>query len=448
MTVQVANASIKWRKGRYSVTSKTKRETSQAQQERKQQLLLQNDHLLAMVFSFLGSSHDIVLDENGRDQTSHKELLWVKDAGIVYSKLTRVCRTWRKVCNERASFILGRLNVNLDALHISKVVPCIHWLCAHKISIGSLIFQAELGDVLFLEQLLNTCDTSKLTFVRAICDLVRGNYPIEAHYRSQWVTEAYLHERGSSEGVVIDLTGGSGGSLDSLENMTRAIGLPYCFPAPTQRQLHDTIAANCQDLLHLEINITMPNAPVNCREYLSASLFSLHLVHKLEVTVGVVGYENNGELNGHFDGMIVTRIVENLDQLRELSVKSNGSCMYGRRIHIASQTLNTLDVSRLSKQSYISGVLPNLTTLLYHANVYGSGIVPEFNAGQLQHVRYVNRHNDEYERECRFYASQATIHRLDVPPTCEIVGLSETPDNISAWGALQLFLHAHFETFD
>lgn len=95
---------------------------------------------------------------------------------------------------------------------------------------------------------------------------------------------------------MIDLTA-EGGGLDSLENMTRAIGVQYCFPASTQRQLHNTVAANCQNLLQLEINITMPDAPVNCREYLSISLFSLHVVHKLEVTLGVVGHEDVDRFN-------------------------------------------------------------------------------------------------------------------------------------------------------
>jgi len=87
-----------------------------------------------------------------------------------------------------------------------------------------------------------------------------------------------------------------------------------------------------------------------------------------------------------------------------------------------------------------------LTTLIYDGGTYGNGIVPEFNAGQLQYVRYVNQHDNKYARDCHFYASQATIHRLDVPPTCEIVGLSEAPNDMPPW-LHQQFLGAHFETF-
>jgi hypothetical protein len=431
----------KWRKGQCSMTG-----TMRGIQRSQKQLLQVSDNVLATIFSFLGSSHDsynIVLDENGREQQRH-QLPFVKDAGIVYSKLTRVSKTWRRVCNENAPLIFGRLNVNLDALPVKKIVTCIHWLCKHKFSIGSLIFRAELGDVLFLEQLLNKCDTSKLTFIRAYCKSVDAFNRYNYHDRpnSRWVSEAYHHENEDLKGWVIDLCGDTGAV--SLEAMSRAVDVPYCFPAPTQRQLHDTIAANCEKLLELEVSIAIPNAGINCREYLSESLFSLKNIYRLEVSLGVVKSQFN---SCHFDGMIVTRMVENLEKIRELTIKGCEGSTGNRQLFIASPTLTALNVSGLCKLSWISGALPRLETFSCKGGWYGNGTVPQFTAEQLQHVRYVELDNDEYSRQdCHFYAGEATIPRLDVPPTCEFImscgGAVDMP-----W-VIQNFLNGRFETFE
>lgn len=420
---------LKWRKGQYSM-SETMRRVPRSQE---QLLRLINDSgLLVKIFSFLGSSNDFI-DENGRErQTS--QLLFVKDASIVYSKLTRVSKTWGRVCSENAPLIFGRLNVNLDALPVQKIVPCIHWLCKHKFSIGSLIFKSELGDVLFLEQLLNTCETSNLTFIRAYCQY-KYNSDLRHHHNSQWVSEAYHHARDHClEGGVIDLCGDTGAV--SLEAMSRAVDVPYCFPAPTQRRLHDAIAANCENLLELEVSITIPNARVNCREYLSESIFSLNNIYRLDVSLGVIGTSwVRDEL--HSDGMIVTRMIGNLNKLQELNIKSAGSCTYMRQLLIASPTLTVLNVSGLCKASYISGTLPRLETFSCIGGGFGNGIVPQFTAEQLKHVWY----DEQY---CHFYAGQATIGLLDVPPTCECIMIG---GGAPAW-VLQNFLGARLETFE
>jgi hypothetical protein len=444
MTVAVrehGTVSLKWRKGQYSVSETTK------MVPRSQKQLLQliiDSGVLVKIFGFLGSSNDIVLDENGREQ-QRSQLPFVKDAGIVYSKLTRVNKTWRRVCNENAPLIFGRLNVNLDALPVKKIVTCIHWLCKHKFSIGSLIFKAELGDVLFLEQLLNKCDTSKLTFIRAYCQLVTryNSNPHRHNSHSQWVSEAYHHEREHClEGGVIDLCGDA--YAVSLEAMSRAVDVPYCFPAPTQRQLHDTIAANCEKLFELEVSIAIPNARLNCREYLSETLFSLNNIYRLEVSLGVVKSQFN---SCHFDGMIVTRMVENLEKIRELTIKGCEGSTGNRQLFIASPTLTALNVSGLCKLSWISGALPRLETFSCKGGWYGNGTVPQFTAEQLKHVWYAKLDNVKYSRQdFHFYAGQATIRLLDVPPTCEFImscgGAVDTP-----W-VLQNFLNARFETFE
>jgi hypothetical protein len=427
---------FKWRKGQYSVSETTRR----MPRYQKQLLQLINDSsLLVKVFSFLGSSNDIVLDKNGREQ-QRSELLFVKDAGIVYSKLTRVSKTWRRVCNENAPLIFGRLNVNLDALPVEKIVPYIHWLCKHKFSIGSLIFKAELGDVLFLEQLLNTCETSKLTFIRAYCQSVdKFNRYLHRRHNSRWVSEAYHHKR---EQGVIDLCGDA--VTVSLEAMFRAVDVPYCFHFPTQRQLHDTIAANCENLLELEASIAIPNAVVNCREFLSKSIFSLNNIYRLEVSLGVV----KSQLTSiHFDGMIVTRMVENLEKIRELTIKSGEGSTVGRQLFIASPSLTILNVSGLTKSTFISGALPRLETFRYEGGDYGNGIVPQFTAEQLKHVWYVElvEYSQVYQ-DCHFHAGQATVLGLDVPPACEFIMRSRSV--VAMQWVLQNFLHARFETFE
>ena len=433
---------LKWRKGQYAM-SETMRRVPRPQE---QLLRVINDSgLLVTIFSFLGSSNDIVLDENGREQ-QRSRLLFVKDACIVYSKLAGVSKTWRRVCSENAPLIFGRLNVNLDALPVEKIVPCIHWLCKHKFAIGSLIFKAELGDVLFLEQLLNTCETSKLTFIRAYC-LYNYNSDLRHRHNSQWVSEAYHHARDHSlEGGVIDLRGDTGAV--SLEAMSRAVDVPYCFPAPTQRRLHDAIAANCENLLELEVSIAIPNARVNCREYLSESIFSLNNIYRLDVSLGVIGTSwVRDEL--HFDGMIVTRMIGNLDKLQELNIKSAGNCTYTRRLLIASPTLTVLNVSGLCKGSYIAGALPKLETFSCMGGSYGNGIVPQFTAEQLNHVWYVKLDNVMFSDYCHFYAGQATIRLLDVPPTCEcIMTTRDARIGMDTPWVLQRFLGARLEIFE
>ena len=226
----------------------------------------------------------------------------------------------------------------------------------------------------------------------------------------------------------------------SLEYMSRKVGVPYSIRTPTQRRLHDTIAANCKNILELQVSIAIPNAPINCREYLSASLFSLDHISKLEVSLW-------GDQAHRFDGMVVTRLIENLPKLQELSVKSAYRCSHVNRLHIESSSqsrLSVLNVSGMSKNHWISGVLPNLRTLIYHGGYGGNGIVPQFtNEQKLKVLRNV-------DGDYHYHAGQATIHNVTIPSTCEVIVQDYCGREIlngMSW-ALKDFLISPFETFE
>mmetsp|Transcript_33422 Transcript_33422/g.38505 ORF Transcript_33422/g.38505 Transcript_33422/m.38505 type:complete len:490 (-) Transcript_33422:133-1602(-) len=445
MTVSVRGIALKWRKGQYSIVPDNKitgwRMLQQSQKKSSSLLQVTNDNVVVKIFSFLvgTTSHDIILDEDGREQQQN-QLLFVKDAAIVYSKLAIVSRTWKRICNNNTFAIFGRLNVNLDAVSTEKIVPCIHWLCKNKFSIGSLIFKAELGDVVFLEQLLDTCDTSKLTHVRAYCQSV-DKYNNCLHI-SMWVNEAYYHQRNNvKKKVIFDLCGSGGDiGLTTLKAMSREMNVPY-GDSPTQRQLHDTIATNCQNLLELEMSMAVPNGPTNCREYLSESLFSLTNIYKLDVSLGVVAAEYGRH---SFDGMIVTRMVENLGKLLELNLKSSqyaGDCM----LHIVTPSLTILNVSGLAKSAWVSGVLPKLKAFICNGGPCGNGIVPLFTAEQKRNVRI----SGGEQKDVHFYCGQATIRRLDVPYKCEFtLKCCALYSRYDVSYNLQHFLDTRVETFE
>jgi hypothetical protein len=164
------------------------------------------------------------------------------------------------------------------------------------------------------------------------------------------------------------------------------------------------------------------------------------------VSLGVIGpFWARDEL--HFDGMIVTRMIGNLNTLQELNIKSAGSCTYTRQLLIASPSLTVLYVLGLCKGSYISGALPRLETFSCIGSDYGNGIVPQFTAEQLKHVWYVELDNVRYSQDCHFYAGQATIRLLDVPPTCECI-MTGGHFNADTPRELRSFLNARFETFE
>jgi len=118
------------------------------------------------IFQFLGTTSGNLEDE--LPAIEEGELLWVDDAVKVHTQLASVCRLWRGICNQSLPAILGRLNVDLDALATTKkIVPTLQWCCKHTMQVGILKLNASsVEDLPLLEDFLVNCDTTRLTIVR------------------------------------------------------------------------------------------------------------------------------------------------------------------------------------------------------------------------------------------------------------------------------------------
>ena len=399
----------------------SKETTQQAQLK----LIEENEYVLASIFSFLGSSssshHDLILgnsfankQQRQREMENKDALFSVRDTAIIYTQLCRVSKTWKRVCDKNASYIFGTINANLNSKYFSRnvehIIPCIVFLCQHKLCIGTLLFNSELNDIRLLEQLLTTCDTSKLTYMKALCRCnntahQRGQQIITTLSRaSAWLDDAY-YKYYHPQPVVIDLL--SGNELPwSYAAMAQSIGIP--FDGQTiQRDLHNCIAENCPNLTELEINIGQLEQDMNCRNYLSQALWSHPKLQKLDLVL-----ENR-------DGMIVSRIVENLTNLTELVI-TGPRLWYDTLFHITSTTITNLNIESMRQHCWISGTLPNLTTLVHTVSMKHGGIALEPNdvvlLPQTAGSYYVN------SNALCFRAGRTTaIRKLTIPPTCELI---------------------------
>merc|ERR1719410_1652782 len=163
---------INYGSGNSSSTARTKRKNTVIKWRKEGyasyffQLIESNEDLLANIFSFLGSTEEMDASCLVTEQPNQHNLMFVKDTAVVHTQLCAVSKEWKSVCNKKARFIFGRVNANFDALKIKHVIPCILFMCKYKLSIGSLIFTANVFDVPLIKQLLVTCETSKLTFIR------------------------------------------------------------------------------------------------------------------------------------------------------------------------------------------------------------------------------------------------------------------------------------------
>jgi len=409
------NNVLKWRKGQ--CLSVAKDNTN-----------ILDDGMWCHIFGFLVNSPVV---RNRQDQTPTNGV-WVKDARKLYSLLTSVCKTWKGICdNNNLTSIFGFINANLSALPVCQVIPHIHWMIKHKTSIGALTFYADYDDFPLLIQLLNTCDTSNLSIVRARCNTIhaagrRGDkftdmrceylhqrkVPI-GHGRcySQWVNEAYLVQK---ENEIVDLI--DPGPCVTFEDKCKALNIPYSKSCPMLLDLHDAIAFNCTDLSELLINFDIPEGTTETEfcKYVSKNLLSRDLKCKLHLSLSL----RSGMISN-----VLNKALENLINLKELSI----SCTCIGRIHLVSEHLRSLDVSHLPKATFISGNLPNLKTLKYSGSVYGNGIVPVF-LDDVKMQRCIDQ--SVSDRIYKYRAGDVRIHRLTIPPECHIITDSLQPWNL------------------
>jgi len=432
MTVATLTGSaLKWRKGQYIVKPQYFLEPPKEQNTTHRI----NDDIWCTIFSFLVqpsqkkyTSPDIMHRRAYiyHNITGKGEGIWVKDAKLLHSKLTRVCNRWSNVCNNNMTMVFGHINANMDALPINQVVPHMNWMIKHNISIGSLVFHADYDDIPFLVKLLNTCKTSRLTILKARCTTSYsiGRLSLSGNFRSEWICSAYTSK---IEGGIVDLTDPN--DSVSLRDMCRVLGVPFSGSRPKLRHLHDVIASNCTNLRELLVNIEVPSQTneLDLRDHLSENLFSPNLKCKLHLRLSSCSGSRSA---------VLKIVLENLVNVEELSIgfSSEGERSYGpRKIRVASNYVRSLDVSGLGKNNYISGDLPNLKILICDCSFWGGGIIPQFN-----NVDEEQRCKDQIASHCRFHAGQVRIHDLNIPPACEIV----TDSLGSADWQLQQFIDA------
>eukprot|EP00592_Proboscia_alata_P026641 CAMPEP_0194446980 /NCGR_PEP_ID=MMETSP0176-20130528/128748_1 /TAXON_ID=216777 /ORGANISM="Proboscia alata, Strain PI-D3" /LENGTH=524 /DNA_ID=CAMNT_0039273769 /DNA_START=92 /DNA_END=1664 /DNA_ORIENTATION=+ len=465
MTVATfAGNALKWRKGQWIVKPSEGYNVHNI-----------NDDLWCNIFSFLVGP--IKKKSDPSDLAASKNCLptgvGVKDAKEFYSKISKVCKRWKNLCDSNMTVIFGHINANLDALLSSQVIPHMHWMIKHKVSIGILVFCADYGDIPFLVQLLDTCDTTRLTVVKARCNTIYigsiihdghvrttlwisavytskeergvidltcsicrhtllkearcntiyiGSTIYDGHVRSTlWISAAYTSKK---ERGVIDLTC-SICRLMLLKDMCDLVGVPYSRSHPKLRQLHDAIAYNCKNLSELLINLDIPaeTQKSDLRDHLSESLFSPDLRCKLHLSLSLP----NGIISPVMD-----IVLENLVNLELLSIGRKISRGGPMKIRLNSKHLRSLDISQLMKLNFMCGNLPNLKTLRYFGGLYSGGFVPVFLDDEKEQrcidetetVDNYNGYNLTQGRDYHYRASEVRIHRLSIPPECEIIAKS------------------------
>lgn len=373
-------------------------------------------HLWTHVFRFLGSPDAMPEEEesvNVNDAEKEEELLWVRDAVKVHTQLASVCHAWRGICHQNLPTIFGRLNANFDALATEKIVPIIQWLCKHNLKIGVLKFDTQLEELPLLEELLTKCDMRNLINVRAYI-----NKSLHQWSRSwQWTSMAYDAQNPSaqipSEGI-IDLTGDVG---TSFETKARALNVP--IRDMSQKEFHNVLAKQCPSLATLSLSVTMPVGEERfpCSEYLSATLFSMPSITKLDVLL--VG-DHRGAWGGSVNGMVFNKMIQNLSGLTSLAIHANRE-LYGNKFLIMSPTLKTLDVTGLSKGVWVAVDCPKLER-------FESGSGDGYSGGTLP--LYRNADVDDFDSFTESFsraeglvvpAGRVPMMNLSVPDTCECI---------------------------
>jgi len=212
----------------------------------------------------------------------------------------------------------------------------------------------------------------------------------------------------------VDLTDANDSCRATLADKCRALGLPYSSSRPKLKQLHDTIAFHCENLSELRVNIDIPEEAIKTKtdiqDHVSKTLFSPHCTYK----------KLDLKLSMEFGlSSVLEAVLENLVDLEELTIRC--FCPQSgrqRRIHMASKKLRSLDVTNLPKGTWISGDLPNLTTLIYRG--FMSGIAPRFIDGEEPEDAWSQSFTSVFHSRFRFRAGQVTIHNLNIPPACLI----------------------------
>jgi len=358
MTVQIHSELLKWRKG--------------GTKEPAVLGILAGD-TVAHILSFLGTN------------------LWVKDAMLLSANLALVSRAWHSVCRNHGTTIFDLVDANLDAIStIWNVVPSIMWMCRHKVTLASLRCTCGLGDVAMLQELLEECNTERLTNVLAFVDKSGSMSPD----RSLWISSAYRERFDPDGATTYDLTRYN--RLRTLETEAESLGIP--FGRRTLTNFHDSLATHCPNVETLSVNIYM-----GC-EY-SAQLFALDSITNLELSSTYVDERSANDV------MQFTRIIRNLLNLHSLSIKMAGQVFSHKRFHVKSNHLKVLDVSAVAKATMVSCECPQLEQYICKKGVYPRGALFRWTSEEE-----IDEIEDKYVSQVDRYSEQlkAPVGALDV----------------------------------
>lgn len=380
MTVQIqpSGATVKWRKGGFRAVKK-----------KTDPFIVLNDEVSIKILSFLYGERPA--EEDGRAQT-----LWLR-------KVAHQCGTmrlrlaspfWNAAVKRILPDFVGPVAVDLFDHSMRFLV---YWLSIHEgIKLSSLLVRhGELGDIPLLSKLILSCSTADLTQMELTINRGRAESSGWAYY-------------GLQNDLVVDLSQGR---------------IETAVPIHTREQktLHAMIAQQCPNLTELELTVTLPSFTSNYDDYLSADLFSMPSIQTLKLSMG---YFDQSRRRRDYDNLpidsgVITKLVRNLSGLKRLEISSpNTPLGYMRRYHIASQSLEHLDVTKLGKKMMVSCNCESLATFRCEGNFYGNGCMPILTEPQYHDL---DRHYAEQDTNS-LVVTASTFHfpHFTVPDSCQM----------------------------
>lgn len=139
------------------------------------------------------------------------------------------------------------------------------------------------------------------------------------------------------------------------------------------------------------------------------------------LAVSINAKEPSRDDDGHVDGMVFTKMIAKLPDLRELSIgTAHDSLFMNRRFHVESSSLRVLNTSKLIKGVWISCECPKLELFCCRGGGYPLGSFPLFSAEQLNGM-VAFQETCVRDDTLRVPFGIVEFAGLSVPATCECV---------------------------
>jgi len=326
-----------------------------------------DDTSLVLIFEFLGSR----VDEES------EFLEEAKAAARVETQLSSVCKRWKTIYGKHRKNIVQFANIEildcgLTGMQARHVIPFMKWIAEHEPKLKSLWVKMDLADAAFLGWFLKKCDVKGLDKVTI---RLRQH---ETSDVSEWISAAFvgaLFCPSVSNSLAEAFPDADGQSelyrsfarvLPSLDEQAKALGIPYNSEG-TVLDLHDVLASHLHNVKELEVPFDIIQG-VAASQYVSGALFSSHALPSIETLrlhTTLSGYSAGED---RFDGNCLTKVVGGLKSLKTLTLESPeagegdpGFRLF--RLHVESETLESLDASDIRDNIWVSCNCPNLKDL-------------------------------------------------------------------------------------